>query len=118
MMGGGFGFGMPDKDYNVNSSDNSRVEKDTDITSLNLPSNSNYQFPEDEMPDHEIDFDKLLGDAIIAEAEYDEDREDQFEDDDDDGAADKGPKNFAEDSLAFSMSMPNVQKPAEPKPSA
>ena len=56
------------------------------------------------MADQEIDFDKLLGDAIISQAEYDEDREDQFEDDDDD--ADKTAKNFGEDSLAFSISMP------------
>lgn len=47
----------------------------------------------------------------MAQAEYEEDRDDQFEDDDD-GANDEAavdsnrPKNFAEDSLAFSMSMP------------
>lgn len=114
---GGFDSGGPsDQAHNV---DSSRNEHDTDFTSNQhsvLPDNYNYQFQVD-LADQEIDFDKLLGDAIISQAEYDEDREDQFEDDDDDGAADKGPKNFNDaDSLAFSMSMPAVQKPPEPMP--
>lgn len=44
----------------------------------------------------------------MQEAEYEEDREDEFEDEDDETVADKSAKNFGEDSLAFSMSMPKV----------
>ena len=58
-----------------------------------------------EQGNQEIDFDKLLGDAVMSQAEYEEDREDQFEDDDDDGGK-LSNKNYDQDSLAFSMSMP------------
>ena len=74
---------------------------------------------EDQEGNQEIDFDKLLGDAVMSQAEYEEDREDQFEDDDDD-AAGKTNKNFDQDSLAFSMSMPQgvgITKPQEAVPS-
>lgn len=116
---GGFDSGGPsDQAHHLNSVENTQYDHETNFTSdnqSNMPNNYNYQFQTD-LADQEIDFDKLLGDAIISQAEYDEDREDQFEDDDDDGAADKGPKNFGEDSLAFSMSMPKVQQPPEPMP--
>lgn len=50
------------------------------------------------MDNQEIDFDKLLGDAVMSQAEYEEDREDQFEEDDDDEAG-KSNKSMDQDSL-------------------
>lgn len=45
----------------------------------------NYQYDyNDELNNQEIDFDNLMNDVVMAEAEYEEDREDQFEDDDED----------------------------------
>ena len=46
------------------------------------PRNDNYY--DDDEENQELDFDMLMGDAIQCEAEFDEDRDDQFDDDDED----------------------------------
>ena len=102
-MMGGFGNDLNQND-NIISNDNSRVENETNFTSVDQPGRQ-YEY-QGELEEQQIDFDVLLGDAVMQEAEYEEDREDEFEDDEDEASPDKYANNFAEDSLAFSMSMP------------
>lgn len=77
-MMGGYPDSDPKQKYATESGETSRADNETHFTS-NMP----IQTDQDE-ENQEIDFDKLLGDAVMSQAEYEEDRDDQFEDDDND----------------------------------